>query len=64
MELPESLLTSILRHLPLQSKIHSQATCRTFRNILHNPSRGSSVWESVRLDDSVFEEASPTALAG
>ena len=64
MDLPEGLLTSILKYLPLQSKIQAQTVCKTFRDILDNPSQGSSVWESVRLDDPVFRAASPAALVG
>ena len=64
MDLPGGLLTSILKHLPLQSKIQAQVVCKTFRDILCNPSQGSSVWGSVSLDDPVFERASPIALAG
>ncbi|CAL5224640.1 g7358 [Coccomyxa viridis] len=64
MDLPEGLLTTILKQLPLQSKIHAQAVCRMFRDVLCNPAQGSSVWDSIHLEDPVFEAASPTALAG
>ena len=64
MDLPDGPLTSILTHLPLESKIQAQVVCRTFRDILCNPSQSSSVWGTVRLDDAVFEAASPAALAG
>ena len=64
MDLPEGLLTSILRYLPLQHKIQAQVVCKTFRDILCNPSHDSSVWGSIRLEDIVLKAASPTALAG
>ena len=64
MDLPDGPLTSILRHLPLESKIQAQAVCKTFRDILCNPSGGSGVWGSVRLEDPVFDAASTIALAG
>ena len=63
-DLPEALLISILNHLPLKSKIHLQAVSREFKDILSKPYRGSAVWETIELDDPVFEKAHPTALAG
>ena len=64
MDLPEGLLTTILKYLPLQGKIQAQAVCKPFRDILCSPSQGPGVWVGIRLEDPVFEAASPTALAG
>ena len=63
-DLPRDLLPSILKQLPLEIKIKAEASCKMFRGILRDPSEGSSVWETVCLDDPVFEAASPAALAG
>ena len=64
MDLPEALLTNILRQLPLQDKCQAQAVCRVFRNILCSPFPGSFTWETISLDHPTFDAASPAALAG
>lgn len=61
--LPNDLLISILKQLPLETKCKAQAVCQTFKNILWKPSQGSFVWDSIQLDNPIFESASPTALA-
>ena len=62
LDLPEGLLSSILKHLSIKSKCQSQLVCRTFRDVLHNPCPGSFVWDTVQLEDPVFEAASSTAM--
>ena len=62
-DLPEDLLISILKQLPLETKCKAQTVCRMFKDILWKPSQGSFVWESIEVDDPIFEAASPTALA-
>ncbi len=62
-DLPEDLLTSILKQLPLKTKCQAQAVCRMFRDTLSKPYKGSFVWESIQLDDPLLEAASPSELA-
>ena len=63
MDLPEELLTSILKQLPLKAKCQAQAVCQTFRDILSKPYKGSLLWESIQIDDPILQAASPYALA-
>ncbi len=39
MDLPEDLLTSILKHLPFKRKCQAQAVCQAFKEILWKPSK-------------------------
>ncbi len=63
LDLPEVLLTGILKHLPLKSKIQSEAVCRGFRKVLRKPSQGSFLWDAIELNDLVFKDTDPSGLA-
>ena len=54
LDLPENLIISILRCLPTKSKCQAEAVCRTFREVLSNPTPGSFVWDDLSLDDMIF----------
>ena len=56
LDLPESLITSILRCLPTESKCQAERVCSAFREVLSNPAPGSFVWDRVSLEDSVFQK--------
>ena len=58
LDLPESLITSILRCLTTKSKCQAERVCRTFREVLSNPAPGSFVWDVLSLDDPVFHHMS------
>ena len=62
LDLPESLIISILRCLPTDSKCQAERVCRTFRKMLSNPAPGSFVWDRVSLEDSTFQKLPVHAL--
>ncbi len=62
LDLPESLIVSILRCLPTESKRQAELVCRDFREVLSNPAPGSLVWDRVSLEDSMFQHAPVYAL--
>ena len=52
--LPENVIVNILRCLPIDSKCKAQLVCKTFRDILCQPSPG--VWGVVDLHDRLFDK--------
>ncbi len=54
LDLPETLIIKILRCLPTKSKCQAERVCKTFREVLSDPTPGSFVWDVLRLDDPVF----------
>ena len=62
LDLPESLITGILRCLPTRSKCQAETVCRTFREVLSNPITGGFVWEVLDLDGSLFQKLSVHGL--
>ncbi len=54
LDLPEELISSILRRLSTRGKCQAQVVCRTFREVLSNPTPGNFVWGVIDLRDSVF----------
>ena len=62
LDLPEALIVSILRHLPTKSKCQAEAVCKTFRRLLSDPAPGSSVWDHLSLEDSLFQKPALHAL--
>lgn len=62
LDLPESLITSILRCLPTESKCQAERVCSAFREVLSNPAPGSFVWDRVNLEDAVFQKLPVDAL--
>ena len=63
LDLPESLISSILRQLPTKDKCRAERVCRIFREILGNPSPGDFVWHTLSLDDLVFRRVPLDMLA-
>lgn len=63
LDLPEGVLTSILKLLPVYEKCESQLVCRKFRDIVNSPSKGAYVWDTIHLENPVFDDPSPTELA-
>ncbi len=55
LDLPENLISSILRYLPTKGRCQAELVCRTFREVLGNPTPGGFVWHIVCLDDPVFQ---------
>ena len=57
LDLPESLLISIFRCMPTETKCRAELVCKTFRDVLSNPAPGTFVWDVISLDDAVFSKA-------
>ena len=62
LDLPENLIINILRYLPTGSKCQAELVCRSFREILNNPTAVDFVWDVINLRDLVFEKVSLDAL--
>ncbi len=55
LDLPDSLISSVLRQLPTKEKWQAERVCKLFGGILGNPSPGDFVWDTVSLGDLVFQ---------
>ncbi len=62
LDLPESLITKVLRCLDTKSKCQAELVCSSFRSILSRPSPGDFVWDIVDLRDSAFQSMPLDAL--
>ena len=62
LDLPESIVISILRVLPVKSKCQAEVVCKTFREVLSNPAPPGFVWDEFHLDASDFQAMSVHAL--
>ncbi len=62
LDLPDSLISSIVRQIPTKEKCQAESVCRTFRRILGNPSPGDFVWQTVSLEDPIFQRISVDVL--
>ena len=58
-DLPNILITSVLRCLSTREKCQAQVVCRTFRDVLSNPAPRKFVWDVIDLRDSVFLKVPP-----
>ena len=56
-ELPDNLITNALRYLSTRERCEAELVCKTFREILSNPTPGDFVWDVLSLDDPVFQKA-------
>ena len=56
-DLPDNLITNVLRCLSTREKCQAELVCRTFREILSHPTPGEFVWDILSLDDPPFQEA-------
>ena len=63
LNLPENLISSIFRYLPTKEKCQAELVCKTFREVLGNPTPGAFVWYTVSLDDPVFQRISLNELS-
>ncbi len=55
LDLPKEMISSVLRHLPTKSKCQAELVCRTFREVLSNPTPRDFVWNILDLNDSIFQ---------
>ena len=62
LDLPENLIISILRYLPVETKCRAELVCRTFRELLSNPTQGEFVWGTLALHGQPFDNVDLSVL--
>ena len=62
LDLPENLITNILRYLPVQTKCLAELVCKTFRELLSNPTQGDFVWDTLQLHGQLFDNVDLSVL--